>query len=101
MKNVYLLYEGDTWLSSNSLVLMGIFDNIDDLSNAAKELIEQRAGEHMLYAIGNYTMDDDYTKEDVVNDLYEELLDNDQTSKGDTRYMIDEVELNVLGEILL
>ena len=99
MKNVYFLYEGDEYLSSDSLILMGVFDNNDDLKTAAKELIKQRAEEHMRYALDNYTMDEDYTKEDVVNDLYDELLFNDQTSEGDTRYLIREVQLNVLGEI--
>ena len=98
-KSVYFLYEGDKWLSNSSLVLMGVFDNNDDLSNAAKELINERADEHYRYALENWTIDEDYGKEDVVNDLYEELFANNQTSDGYVRYCINLVELNVLGEI--
>ena len=53
MKNVYVLYEGDTWLSNSSLVPMGIFDNTDDLMGAARKLIAERhSDEDEVEAIG-------------------------------------------------
>lgn len=42
-KKVYLLYEGDEWLSTDSLVLMGIFTSKQAFKFNAEKLIRQRA----------------------------------------------------------
>ena len=40
---IYLLYEGDAWLSTSSLVLMGVFEDEYKLNEAAETLIQQHA----------------------------------------------------------
>ena len=80
-KVVYVLYEGDAWLSNSSLVPMGIFDNTDDLMGAARKLIAER-----------------HSDEDEVEDMVEELGNYNQVSGYDVCYLIKEVELNVLEE---
>ena len=78
---VYVLYEGDAWLSSSSLVPMGIFDNTEDLMVSARELISER-----------------YSDEDEVEDMMLELGNYNQVSGYDVNYLIKVVELNVLEE---
>ena len=78
---VYVLYEGDAWLSSSSLVPMGIFDNTEDLMVSARELISER-----------------YSDEDEVEDMMLELGNYNQISGYDVNYLIKVVELNVLEE---
>ena len=77
---VYVLYEGDAWLSNSSLVPMGIFDNTDDLYVSAKKLVSQR-----------------YNEEDL-EDIMEDLTNYKQSSGYYVSYFIKEVELNKLEE---
>ena len=81
MKEVYVLYEGDSWLSHSSLVPMGIFDNTEDLMVSARELISER-----------------YSDEDEVEDMMLELGNYNQVSGYDVNYLIKVVELNKLEE---
>lgn len=39
---VYLLYEGDEWLSLHSLVLMGVFTSEKELESASNKVIHQK-----------------------------------------------------------
>jgi len=78
---VYVLYEGDAWLSSSSLVPMGIFDELGYVLESARKLISER-----------------YSDEDKANDIFNELADYFQTSGYDVCYMIKKVELNILEE---
>jgi len=80
-KVVYVLYEGDAWLSSSSLVPMGIFDNTEDLMVSARELISER-----------------YFDKDEVEGIMLELANYNQVGGYDVNYLIKVVELNVLGE---
>ena len=80
MKEVYVLYEGDSWLSNSSLVPMGIFDNTDDLMVSARKLISERYSdevEDMVTELGNY---------------------NQVSGYGDVSYLVKVVELNKLEE---
>lgn len=98
-KSVLLLYEGDGWLSTDSLVLMGIFDSIDELTNAAHALVNERIDEHVNYAIECCNEDEnEITKESVLDDIIEELIETRQYL-GETSYIIKEVELNKLEEV--
>lgn len=99
VKKVYLLYEGDEWLSNQSLVLMGIFTSIAKLKDAARELITQRADEHLTTAIENFDFCEDSTEEDVVDDILTELFNNRSTQGWLVNYSFQEVELNKLEEI--
>lgn len=99
MDNVFLLYEGDEWLSRNSMVLMGVFTSQVELKSAARELIEQRADEHLDVAKSNYDFDDDATEEDVVEDILTELFSRGATQGWLANYSVVEVETNKLEEI--
>lgn len=82
MYEVYVLYEGDAWLSNTSLVPMGIFDNTDDLMVSARKLISER-----------------YSDEDEVEDMVTDLGNyNSVSGYGDVGYLVKVVELNKLEE---
>ena len=80
-KVVYVLYECDAWVSSSSLVPLGICDNTEDLMVSASELISER-----------------HSDEDEVEDMVLELGNYNQVTGYDVNYLIKEVELNVLEE---
>ena len=102
MNIVYLLFEGDQWLTNENLVLMGIFDNENSLFSSALELINNRIDEHCHYAVTclGFDEDDEDLKEIVATDILHELKDNNQTQTWFTNYMIKEVQLNKLEEVL-
>lgn len=99
MKKVYLLYEGDKWLTNSSLVLMGVFTSDEELRHACDKLIRQRIDKN--YEAEGY--DDGWNKEEMKDALAQrivkELLENRQTQTYTINYTIKEVELNKLGEI--
>lgn len=100
-KSVYLLYEGDEWLSRSSRVLMGVFDSEEDLWNGAYDLIYERIDEHVDYAEGNiFELEEGehVDEQEVMADLMNELKENWQTQGWVTNYVIKEVELNKLEE---
>ena len=99
MDKVYLLYEGDEWLSNDSMVLMGVFTNTNELYKAAKELVEQRIDEHRDIAKGKYGFDKDATEEEVIEEILIELFSRHATSAWPTNYSFVEVETNKLEEI--
>ena len=99
MDSVFLLYEGDEWLAQSSMVLMGVFTNQAELKFAARELIEQRADEHLDIAKSNYDFDEGTTYEDVVDDIMTELFSRRSTVDWLTNYSIVEVKTNKLEEI--
>lgn len=104
-KTVWLLYEGDEWLSTDSLVLMGVFSSRTKLNKAANMLIRQREREHLKDAIGNcYDFIDCKTDkqktEFVCNDILDELMNIGSTSGWTTNYMASSVTLDELGEVL-
>ncbi len=99
MDSVFLLYEGDEWLSRDSMVLMGVFTNQAELKSAARELIEQRADEHLGVAKSKYDFDEGTTYEDVVDDIMTELFSRRSTVGWLTNYSIVEVKTNKLEEI--
>lgn len=41
-KKVYILYEGDEWISHKSLVPMGVFDSEENVLEAARDLLQQQ-----------------------------------------------------------
>ena len=83
MKKVYIIYEGNSWLSNSSLVPMGIFDDMCILLEKANELVGNNYGY-------------DY---EIVDDILDELSKYNQASGyGDVSYLIKEVELNKIEE---
>ena len=104
MKTVSLLYEGDEWLSTDSMVLMGIFTSKKAFERNAQKLIRQRAEQHVDDAEGMYYDFDDCKKQRdkekaVVEDILRELCDNGSTSGWTTNYLCKIVTLDKLEEI--
>ena len=93
---VYLLYEGDAWLSTSSLVLMGVFEDEMKLNEAAGELISERATR-------NFNSEDwcgeDYDLEQFVYDETTHFAETLQTQYGEVKFMAKTANMNELGEI--
>ena len=103
-KTVFLLWEGDEWLSRDSLVLMGVFSMPDTLCHYAEELIRERGDEHLEYAeYDAWDFDEDASKKEKINGvveaIMEELFSNGSTAGWDINYIWQEVELDKLEEI--
>lgn len=100
MATVFLLYEGDEWLSSDSLVLLGVFSSEKKLEKGAKTLIWERRKEHLRYAR------EQACKGDIIpgvrqlcDDILAYLMCFQQSADGYTRYIIEEAELDKLEAI--
>ena len=104
-KSVFLLYEGDEWLSSDSMVLMGVFSSEESLRFNAEKLISVRGDEHLDFAEGQnfFDIDETFSKDEkislVVDDILLELLSRGSTSGWSTNYSYQVVTLDELGEI--
>ena len=96
MKTIYLLYEGDAWLSRSSLVLMGVFEDEYKLNEATEALIQEHARK-------NFNSEDWSDEEyDIEQFVYEEIVhfaDTLQTQYGEVRIMAKTATMNELGEI--
>ena len=101
MKQVFLLYEGDQWLSTDSLVLMGVFTSDEELRIASDKLIHERIDTN--YEEEGYDDGEGWSKEEMKEDfaqqILNELIENRQTQTYTINYIIKEVEVNKLGEI--
>ena len=92
-KSVFLLYEGDEWLSNDSMVLMGVFSSEESLKFNAEKLIRQRGDEHLDCAEGQnfFDFDETFSKDEkissVVDDILLELLSHGATSGWSTNYL--------------
>ena len=93
---VYLLYEGDAWLSSSSLVLMGVFEVEMILNEAAGELISERAARNFN---SEDLCDDDYDLEQFIYDETVHFAETLQTQYGEVKIMAKTATMNELGEI--
>ena len=96
--SVYLLYEGNEWLNTDSLVLMGVFTSERMLRCNALELIKQRGKKHLRDV--NDGMGCDFEDVDsVCEDILLELMSRGATSGYSTNYCYTMANLNELGEI--
>ena len=92
---VYLLYEGDEWLSRSSLSLMGIFTNEEDLKKGCEELVRSRAER-------NYTDSEKEWCESLEGFIVycvDELMSNRQVLSSYSSFTISQVATNVMEEI--
>lgn len=96
MKTVFLLYEGDAWLSSSSLVLMGVFEDEYKLNEAAETLIQQHARKNF---ISKDWSDEEYDIEQFVYEETQHFAEGLQTCYGEVRIMAKTANVNELGEI--
>ena len=89
----YLLYEGDQWLSTDSLELRGVFTRKDKMKKAARKLIAEQAKQHLQDARdADIPAYDTETK--VCRGILDELMSEHQTCGWTTRYSIETVTLN-------
>ena len=109
---VNLLYECDSWLSTSSMVLRGVFTNDDSLGVSLWELIRSHRGEHVRGGdLCDYLLEldgdefvsvmsederADYVFDDFVEDVIKELFDNGQTQGLSVNYMLVHIETDSL-----
>jgi len=84
-KYVFAVFEGDAWLSTSSLVLMGVFE---DFGAAVENIIDEMSDNQMF--------DKDHTRKYTRSQLEE---GRQTPTCFDTRYIIETVELNKWGEV--
>lgn len=82
-QKVHLLYEGDEWLSTKSLVLIGIFTSEKKMLDSAEPLIHREA----------------IRKEGDAEDAIAEFWKNGCTNGLYTNYLTKEATLDKLEEI--
>ena len=99
-RTVLLLYEGDLWLSTDSLVLMGVFSSEDLLEKNAKKLIWGKRQEHLRFEKEQAFEDEKIrSTRDLCADILDDLMRFRQSEYGYTRYLVKEIELNKLEEV--
>lgn len=104
-----LLYECDSWLSNDSMVLDGIFTNEDSLCVCLRELIRSHRDEHVrgddLYDYivdlddDEFGSDDEkinYAFDDFVEETIKVLLTDGQTQGLSVNYLLEYVEADRL-----
>jgi hypothetical protein len=84
MKRVFLVFEGDAWLSTDSLVLMGVYD---DFTKAILDILEEMSDDGAL--------DGEETRDSVAK----MLLNYHETQGFGTNYIIKTANINEWGEI--
>lgn len=103
---VYLLYEADAYLSYDSMVLMGVFSNDEDMLDAVRTLAKSRLDDD----INAYNDDEDIdtddmtedeieaTKDEIIEEIIGEFCGNFQTQNYENNFYATEVTLNELNE---
>lgn len=97
-----LLYEGDEWLSTSSLVLMGVFTERKPLVKAVCKWIRERLDDNFEpERYDEYDLRNDYAgcRNDYGRDLFREWKRNGQTQSAEINIHTQEIELNEYGEI--
>ena len=92
---LHLLYEGDQWLSTSSLVLMGVFTNEDDLKSGAEKIIRDNAN-------NNYTEEEkrnEISMEDYIEESVYWLMSDRQLLGCYNSFLIRDVTPNLYGEV--
>ena len=85
-KKIYLTYEGDAWLSNDSLVLMGVYD---DFGKAIDAILNEMAES------GSFDEENGNDEASVRS-----MLENYRQTQGlETNYHIKTAALNTWGEI--
>lgn len=97
---VYLIWEGDSHLSNDSLVLMGIFNSLQALEKGAEELVKNRLKDNFKYWEWR---ESECTEEEAEADFIEHevkvLMSDWQTHDGDVLFLVGEATLNDVEEI--
>ena len=100
MKKVYLIYEGDEHLSKDSMVLMGIFNNVEDLKKGARQLITDRLNDNFHRCeCDEETCSEEDAKSNFIDHSMKELMEDYQTHEGSVLFQICEADINEIGEV--
>lgn len=92
MDTIYVVYEGDEWLSSDSMRVKGVASTFDEAVALIRDNHQVSFGDVFDDDPTDY---DKHTQIEMVSDqLEDELRQHKQTFSGSVRYMIDEVNLN-------
>ena len=97
-----LLYEGDEWLSTDSLVLMGVFTERKPLVKAVCKWIRERLDDNFNPdGFDEGALRDNYAgcRNDYGRGLFREWKRNGQTQGEEINIHTQEIELNEYGEI--
>lgn len=92
-KSVYLLYEGDSHLSSSSMTLRGVFTNGPSLSDGAMQLVRENAKVNYRQEIANGG--DFESIEDFISYCHCELIGRQQYL-GECSFMISEITTDTI-----
>jgi hypothetical protein len=87
-KNVFLIYEGDQWVSTDSLVLLGVFDDWNRAMDSAMLVVLQQI-ERNLHSVGDDT-------NAFMDNAHEDLEKYHIFAEGEASVYIREIELNQL-----
>lgn len=89
----YMLYEGDEWLSTDSLVCLGVFTRIDKLKSAIYKM------SRFYVNIGCFDIDDDCDIKSFCSHVRDEVIETGQYRGLKASFLVKEIELNKLDEI--
>lgn len=89
---VFVIYEGDQWLSTDSLRVKAVCNTFEDVVRLVRENNHVDVEEALDTPIEADDAED--ARNEVADLLEQELKEYMQTTLGDVRYMVDEVELN-------
>lgn len=87
-KKAYLIYEGDQWVSTDSLVLLGVFDDWNRVMDSAMILVTQQI-DRKLHSVGDDT-------NAFLDNAHEDLEKYHIFAEGEASVYIREIELNTL-----
>lgn len=91
IKEVYILYEADQWISHDSLVPMGVFDSWDAVMEGAMTLLQDQWQRGLHEDIADDIDDLQETAQDELNEY-------SQFSGDEASIFIKTVELNKVEE---
>lgn len=91
-----MLYEGDEWLSTSSLVCMGVFTNQRKLQKAIRKHVKQLLQRRLLFEekYGDYE-----TERDAVAYVCQQITEKGQYCGYSASICIKRIELNQFEEI--
>lgn len=93
MKNAFLLYETDQWLSTSDRVLFGVCTTKKQLGKAVRKLAIDQFKRGVII--------DEYEegKRNFINGVWQDVERNGQYSGYDAGIYVQEITLNQFGEI--
>lgn len=99
-KKVYLLRQGDSHLTSRSLVIMGIFDSEEALEAGVRKLLSDNLEDNFWdWEWDSDEQDEKEAQSDYIESEVKRFFEDYQTYLGDVLLICTEVEVNIVGEV--